>query len=179
MTNSLQIQTNMSALPTQQQQPPPTNNNNSTVAGSTGPMMLNSMSGQQQDPQSAANSTLSNSQNTHPSTSPQSYYSDQQSSQMGSVTGLDNQLSGSLVTSPISPHLQQNGYATNNATPGNVTGNGQLQGYTPQQQQLPNNGGQGTWTGPNTLTYTQTMQPPDPRTSSHNAYCKCSVFIPV
>lgn len=171
MTNPLQLQTSMSNLPTQQ--PPPTNNNPPVAAGNA-TMMLNSMPGQQQD-QSATNSTLPNSQNSHPSTSPQSYYSDQQSSQMGSVSGLDNQLSGSLVTSPISPpHLQQNGYAANSATPGSVTGNGQLQGYTQQQQQqqLSSNGGQGTWTGPNTLTYTQSMQPPDPRASSHNAYCK-------
>lgn len=40
-----------------------------------------------------------------------------------------------------------------------------------QQQQQPFTGAQGTWTGNNTLTYTQSMQPPDPR-SHHPGYCK-------
>ncbi|XP_067012762.1 mothers against decapentaplegic homolog 4 isoform X2 [Anabrus simplex] len=46
-------------------------------------------------------------------------------------------------TAPVSPHLQQNGF-TNAMT-------------------ATSPGAQGTWTGNNTLTYTQSMQPPDPR----------------
>lgn len=35
-------------------------------------------------------------------------------------------------------------------------------------------GTQGTWTGNNTLTYTQSMQPPTPDLRSpHSGYCKC------
>lgn len=115
------------------------------------------------------------------STSPHSYYggpTDQQlanSSNSGNgPTNGDQQLAsaGPMGTTAISPHLQQNGYGTS-VTSANVTGNGQLQNYSQQQQQQQShNGGQGTWAGPNTLTYTQSMQPPDSRTS-HNAYCKC------
>ncbi len=66
------------------------------------------------------------------------------------------------VNSPVSPHLQQNGYASvANNQPNQIQ---QQQNYTP-------NGVQGTWKGSNTLTYTQSMQPPDPR-SQHNNYCK-------
>ena len=36
--------------------------------------------------------------------------------------------------------------------------------------------GQGTWTGNSTLTYTQTMQPPDPRTH-HPSYCTLSIVL--
>lgn len=35
---------------------------------------------------------------------------------------------------------------------------------------------QGTWTGNNTLTYTQSMQPPDPRTH-HPGYCKILIYV--
>jgi len=47
---------------------------------------------------------------------------------------------------------------------------GTLSSTSPNQQQ-PFTGAQGTWTGNNTLTYTQSMQPPDPR-SHHPGYCK-------
>ncbi|XP_076261897.1 mothers against decapentaplegic homolog 4-like isoform X1 [Rhynchophorus ferrugineus] len=71
--------------------------------------------------------------------------------------------------SPVSPHIQQNGFnGTNNSvqTSSNVatlttqplTTLGQ--GFT---------GAGGTWSGSNTLTYTQNMQPPDTR-NHHNAY---------
>lgn len=72
------------------------------------------------------------------------------------------QVSSNLVsaTSPISPpHLQQqNGYVS--------TTNTSHQMIPPQTYSSPPGGGggaQGTWTGSNTLTYTQSMQPPDPR----------------
>lgn len=68
----------------------------------------------------------------------------------------------------MSPHIQQNGYVA-------VTNN---QANLLQQQtyaQPPNGSAQGTWKGSNTLTYTQSMQPPDPRTQ-HSAYCKCILY---
>ncbi|XP_017847953.1 mothers against decapentaplegic homolog 4 isoform X1 [Drosophila busckii] len=72
---------------------------------------------------------------------------------------------------------QQNGYVPQPQA-GQPGGYGAAQSPSAQQQQQPapgsqsNAGGQtsggggttGTWTGPNTLTYTQSMQPPDPRT---------------
>lgn len=67
------------------------------------------------------------------------------------------------VNSPVSPHLQQNGYAS--------VANNQPNQIQQQQNYTPNGGVQGTWKGSNTLTYTQSMQPPDPR-SQHNNYCK-------
>jgi MAD (mothers against decapentaplegic) family protein 4 len=67
----------------------------------------------------------------------------------------------SPTAAPVSPHLQQNGF----------TSSGTLSSTSPnqQQQQQPFTGAQGTWTGNNTLTYTQSMQPPDPR-SHHPGY---------
>ncbi|KAJ6637399.1 Mothers against decapentaplegic like 4 [Pseudolycoriella hygida] len=65
------------------------------------------------------------------------------------------------VNSPVSPHLQQNGYAS--------VANNQPNQIQQQQNYTPNGGVQGTWKGSNTLTYTQSMQPPDPR-SQHNNY---------
>ncbi|KAK7867117.1 hypothetical protein R5R35_005836 [Gryllus longicercus] len=56
---------------------------------------------------------------------------------------------------PVSPHLQQNGYTTAGSMSGAANSQQQV------QQQQPGAGG--TWTGNNTLTYTQSMQPPDPR----------------
>nr|XP_023016677.1 mothers against decapentaplegic homolog 4 isoform X1 [Leptinotarsa decemlineata] len=71
--------------------------------------------------------------------------------------------------SPVSPHLQQNGF---NTTPNNTvasSNNGTVSGTqaTPTiGQALPGAGG--TWTGSNTLTYTHSMQPPE--RNHHNAY---------
>ncbi|PNF28264.1 Mothers against decapentaplegic-like protein 4 [Cryptotermes secundus] len=75
-----------------------------------------------------------------------------------SLSGSQQQ---SPTTAPVSPHLQQNGF----------TNSGTLSSTSPnqQQQQQPFSGAQGTWTGNNTLTYTQSMQPPDPR-SHHPGY---------
>ncbi|XP_030746191.1 mothers against decapentaplegic homolog 4 isoform X2 [Sitophilus oryzae] len=69
--------------------------------------------------------------------------------------------------SPVSPHLQQNGFnGTNNSVQASTVPVGPqpsttiAQGYT---------GAGGTWTGSNTLTYTQNMQPPDSH-NHHNTY---------
>lgn len=75
-----------------------------------------------------------------------------------------------MVSSPMSPHLQQNGFG-NGTNPANITGNGQIASFPPQQPGAAHNGAQGTWSGQHTLTYTQTMCPPDPR-NSHTSYCK-------
>lgn len=139
----------------------------STATGPPPNTSIRSAMQQQQESQTSG----SQSSQSQQSTSPHSYYGpdqqqlsssgDPQQQQQQQMTG------GTMGATPLSPHLQQNGYGTSVS---NATGNGQLQNYS--QQQTPHNGGQGTWTGPNTLTYTSTMQPPDSRTS-HNAYCKC------
>ncbi|XP_069679102.1 mothers against decapentaplegic homolog 4 isoform X2 [Periplaneta americana] len=80
---------------------------------------------------------------------------DTQAALAASLSGSQQQ---SPTTAPVSPHLQQNGF----------TNTGTLSSTSPSQQQQPQQqpftGAQGTWTGNNTLTYTQSMQPPDPRT---------------
>lgn len=70
--------------------------------------------------------------------------------------------------------MQQNGFV-------NIGGNNQQTNVQDVQQQgyaqQPQNGGvHGTWTGANTLTYTQSMQPPDTR-NQHNPYCKYAMPI--
>ncbi|XP_018331251.1 mothers against decapentaplegic homolog 4 [Agrilus planipennis] len=66
--------------------------------------------------------------------------------------------------SPLSPHLQNNNANNPNAT---STNNGQVTG--PQSPAQTYTGTQGTWSGANTLTYTQSMQPPDNR-NHHTSY---------
>ncbi|KAJ8923613.1 hypothetical protein NQ315_010192 [Exocentrus adspersus] len=72
--------------------------------------------------------------------------------------------------SPVSPHLQQNGFS--NSPTATVTANtsGSVSGTqpTPTMGQAFTGAG-GTWTGSNTLTYTQSMQPPENR-NHHTAY---------
>nr|CUT08827.1 Medea [Blattella germanica] len=77
------------------------------------------------------------------------------------AASLSSSQQQSPTAAPVSPHLQQNGF----------TNTGTLSGTSPNQQSQPQpfTGAQGTWTGNNTLTYTQSMQPPDPR-SHHPGY---------
>lgn len=155
---ALQIQTNHSQMSSQ---PPPSGGQ----PPNNGPNMIGSLP---TDPQLTVQPVPTNSQQ---STASPTYYSDQQSAQVASQpinSANEGSLSNSIVSSPISPHLQQNGYngATNSA---NITGNGQLPNFQPQGQ--PHNGAQGTWSGQHTLAYTQTMMPPDPRNSQAN-FCK-------
>ncbi|GJQ67753.1 putative mothers against decapentaplegic homolog [Trypoxylus dichotomus] len=73
-------------------------------------------------------------------------------------------------SSPVSPHLQQNGFT--NATGPVVTTNntGQVAGAQPTATMGQTfTGADGTWTRSNTLTYTQSMQPPDNR-NHHTTY---------
>lgn len=163
----LQLQSSISPLPAgpPPQGPPPT-------PGAPPNASMHTTLQQQQETQSTG--TGPQSSQSQQSTSPHSYYGSDQP-QLNAAGDAQQQLPGTaLGATPLSPHLQQNGYGTT-ATSANATGNGQIQSYSQQQQQQqqpPHNGGQGTWTGSNTLTYTQSMQPPDSRTS-HNAYCKC------
>lgn len=83
------------------------------------------------------------------------------------VSGTDGPQVG--AQGPVSPHLQQNGYGTQATMGGGATMStaGPL-GAGPSSQPQPQQGAQqaaagGTWTGNNTLTYTQSMQPPDSR----------------
>ncbi|XP_049284020.1 mothers against decapentaplegic homolog 4 isoform X2 [Anopheles funestus] len=90
-------------------------------------------------------------------------------------------MSGSLsATSPVSPHLQQNGYVSasngqsaqagpSGAQPQpNQTGAQQYQQQQQQQQsQQQQQGGSATWSGSNTLNYTQSIQPPAHAGGSH------------
>ncbi|XP_063929563.1 mothers against decapentaplegic homolog 4 isoform X2 [Zophobas morio] len=71
---------------------------------------------------------------------------------------------------PVSPHLQQNGF-NNNATTSTVVNNTNNQINTQPAATIGQSftGAGGTWTGSNTLTYTQSMQPPDNR-SHHTSY---------
>ncbi|KAH1023080.1 hypothetical protein HUJ04_012358 [Dendroctonus ponderosae] len=68
--------------------------------------------------------------------------------------------------SPVSPHLQQNGFngASNTVLAGSGSANTQSVTTLPQSY----TGAGGTWTGSNTLTYTQSMQPPDNRNHLNN-----------
>lgn len=76
------------------------------------------------------------------------------------------------ANSPVSPHIQQNGFNNGTTNPAPVSASAQVSGTQPATT-LPQNytGAGGTWTGSNTLTYTQTMQPPDNR-NHHGSYCK-------
>lgn len=95
-------------------------------------------------------------------------------------------LSGAAVQQPVSPHLQQNGFGAGSQQV-NVGAASVVQSQTQQQQppvgvvtqsahvQQPQGGGNGAGAGPsswnrsNTLTYTQSMQPPDNRTQPHHS----------
>ncbi|CAH1955638.1 unnamed protein product [Acanthoscelides obtectus] len=70
-------------------------------------------------------------------------------------------------SSPVSPHLQQNGFSSTTTTNVAPTNNGTPQPTPTIGQTFTGPGG--TWTGSNTLTYTQSMQPPDSR-NHHTTY---------
>lgn len=82
----------------------------------------------------------------------------------------------------ILPHMSQNGYVQSNQqaayNPQTVVGTTTQNANTSNLEgtgTVPGNGApaSGTWTGSSTLTYTQAMQPPDPRTIP-GSYCKYS-----
>lgn len=102
----------------------------------------------QNDAQSSQQTAVQQQQTPQPS-----YYNQVDPTLTTNDQQLTNNLVSSQATSPLSPHLQQgqNGYVSTSNNPQIV----------PPQFTSPPHGG--TWTGSNTLTYTQSMQPPDPR----------------
>jgi mothers against decapentaplegic homolog 4 len=74
------------------------------------------------------------------------------------------------ATSPV--QIPQNGYSVSLNNAANVQQSQQQQPYTQQQQQQCI--GQAAWTarGSNTLTYTQSMQPPEHQRALNQTYCK-------
>lgn len=82
-----------------------------------------------------------------------------------------------LGTPPVTPHLHQNGF-NNGGTNMNTAGPPPAAAAAANSNQQPltgagqaYTGAQGTWKGSNTLTYTQSMQPPDNRNHC-TPYCK-------
>lgn len=135
-------------------------------------------------------SQMNQSTTPHSSTSSQSQQQNQQSQQQTQEqnyyqSSTDSQISDPQLGSPLGEYFslislktlftdqfsqlsvttqvqhQQNGYST-------TINNSQVQTQTFSQ---PCVGPQATWTGSNTLIYTQSMQPPDPRTINA-PYCK-------
>ncbi|XP_055387586.1 mothers against decapentaplegic homolog 4 isoform X2 [Condylostylus longicornis] len=154
---------NPAMLQTQSGPQPPgsVGGSSSNISSPSGPLQ-NSVQSNNQPQSGSAQQSQQGTQNNDSG----GYYSTQTTDQLPP----DSQLTGPLnvVTSPMSPHMQQNGYVTmasnNQAT--------QVQTYT-----QPSNGSgnvvaggvvQGTWTGSNTLTYTQSIPPPDPRSQHAN-----------
>ncbi|CAH1153252.1 unnamed protein product [Phaedon cochleariae] len=107
-------------------------------------------------------------QNTVSSTNPtpihvsssEQFYNAPQSQGVPDSRAQESVTQNLAVNSPVSPHLQQNG---NNGT---VSG---AQGTPAPTMGEAFTGAGGTWTGSNTLTYTQSMQPPDNR-NHHSPY---------
>uniref|UniRef100_A0A1A9X1J9 Mothers against decapentaplegic homolog n=1 Tax=Glossina brevipalpis TaxID=37001 RepID=A0A1A9X1J9_9MUSC len=108
------------------------------------------------------------------SSQPSNYYGSPTTSQISNVNETKfNAALNSGTQQSISPHMQQNGYAQtnygptvaggNNAQNSNVTSSGGAGSVPSGPNGTP---AAGTWTGSSTLTYTQAMQPPDPRVLS-------------
>lgn len=145
--------------PPQSAQPNPqmTNGGNGLIGSSSQPNLLNADGQGQYYTNSAVDPTLAGD------------------TQLGPNMGVQNSIS---AASPVSPHLQQNGYSQQAQN-----SQQQQQQQPPPQQQSQQSSGQGqygqhqtgaaTWSGANTLTYTQSIQPPapDPRSQGgHQQY---------
>nr|XP_029718691.1 mothers against decapentaplegic homolog 4-like isoform X3 [Aedes albopictus] len=145
--------------PPQSAQPNPqmTNGGNGLIGSSSQPNLLNADGQGQYYTNSAVDPTLAGDP------------------QLGPNMGVQNSIS---AASPVSPHLQQNGYSQQAQN-----SQQQQQQQPPPQQQSQQSSGQGqygqhqtgaaTWSGANTLTYTQSIQPPapDPRSQGgHQQY---------
>lgn len=92
------------------------------------------------------------------------------------ISGVGATTTATNATSPV--QMQQNGYP---ATITNTNVQSNAQSFTQQQQQQQCIGGAqaaAAWTarGSNTLTYTQSMQPPDAR-AINQPYCEYYIFI--
>ncbi|XP_046804918.1 mothers against decapentaplegic homolog 4 isoform X3 [Lucilia cuprina] len=108
------------------------------------------------------------------------YYNSPTTSQMPNVAEakFNAALNSSGGQQPISPHMQQNGYVSGQP-PGQPNYGQQVSANSAQNANQSNAPGgvpgnnapaAGTWTGSSTLTYTQAMQPPDPRTLLPGGY---------
>uniref|UniRef100_A0A1A9VEV8 Mothers against decapentaplegic homolog n=1 Tax=Glossina austeni TaxID=7395 RepID=A0A1A9VEV8_GLOAU len=120
-----------------------------------------------QPPQQAVTASVTNSQ-------PSNYYGSPTTSQINvNEAKFNATLNSSGTQQSISSQMQQNGYAQttygstvaggNNAQNANATSSGGAGSVPPGPNGTP---AAGTWTGSSTLTYTQAMQPPDPRAIS-------------
>lgn len=112
------------------------------------------------------------SSGAHPAQQPQQFFSGAPAAQPVAVqerSAVPETLTAPLPgTPPVTSHLHQNGFnngGTNMGSTGSANSNQQ-----PLATGQTFTGAQGTWKGSNTLTYTQSMQPPDNR--NHCAsYC--------
>lgn len=135
-----------------QQQKPTSSTQTSQQQQMTGQPLMN-QAGNSQNPQS------------NQQTQEQNYFTTSADTQL-----TDTQQMTSAAISASSPvQMPQNGYATSGS--GNNTSVQSTQSFTQQQQCI--GGAQAAWTarGSNTLTYTQSMQPPDARTINQ-PYCE-------
>lgn len=130
-----------------------------------------------QQPQQAVTASVTNSQ-------PSNYYGSPTTSQINvNEAKFNATLNNSGTQQSISSQMQQNGYAQttygptvaggNNAQNANATSSGGAGSVPSGPNGTP---AAGTWTGSSTLTYTQAMQPPDPRAIS-DGYCKYESFL--
>lgn len=86
-------------------------------------------------------------------------------SQLGQNLGVQGSISSA---SPVSPHLQQNGYVQASSSQQQQQQQSQQQHQSSVQGQYgQHQAGSVTWSGSNTLTYTQSIQPPAPDPRSH------------
>ncbi|XP_063696986.1 mothers against decapentaplegic homolog 4 isoform X1 [Culicoides brevitarsis] len=113
--------------------------------------------------------------NTNPSQSPIDGIinspSDQSSQPYYATDSQIGDTHGPMSSSPMSPntsHIQQNGFAS--STNNQVVPPSQAPAGQQHFVQQSSGGSQGTWSGSNTLTYTQSMQLPDIRQQRGNAY---------
>lgn len=164
--------TDPSSMAMQQQQPPPGGggpngpsgvSNSSGTAGPSGQYYGAPPSGAQM--QNVGNDVGKFNNSASSGTGPTAVHSQQQQNGYVSQPGGQNAGAGNYgSTQPPSSQQQQQSTANNQANAGGGAGT----------QSSGGGGSAGTWTGPNTLTYTQSMQPPDPR-SLPGAYWNSSL----
>lgn len=152
----------------QQQQPPPGGgpngpnsvSNTSGAAGTGGQYYGAPSTGAQM--QNVGNDVGKFSNSASSGTGPTNVHSQQQNGYVSQPVGQNAGAGNYGSTQP--PSSQQQSTTANQTNSGGSGGGGVTQSSG-------GGGSAGTWTGPNTLTYTQSMQPPDPR-SLPTAYCK-------
>ncbi|XP_053692961.1 mothers against decapentaplegic homolog 4 isoform X3 [Sabethes cyaneus] len=88
-------------------------------------------------------------------------------SQLGQNLGVQGSIP---AASPVSPHLQQNGYVQASGSQQQQQSQQQQHQSSVQGQYGQHQAGSVTWSGSNTLTYTQSIQPPAPDPRSHTGH---------